>query len=54
MEAFRGNLHAVPLKTDAAMVQICPPVSVVQGDVIDIGEPDGPLTAAHAVSRLRE
>ncbi|MGB2882911.1 MAG: hypothetical protein WBC08_14240 [Rhodoferax sp.] len=45
---------AVPLKTDPAMVQFCPPVSVVQGDVIDIGEPDRPLTASDLASRLRE
>ena len=51
---FVARCAAVPLKTDPAMVQFCPRVSVVQGDVIDIGEPDRPLTAGDRASRLRE
>ncbi len=45
---------AAPLKADVAMVHICPPVSVVVGDVIDIGESLGWFAAAGSISRLKE
>jgi hypothetical protein len=46
--------NAVPLKTDIAMVHICPSQSVVLGCVIDIGESPLWQAATGAISRLRE
>jgi hypothetical protein len=46
--------NAVLRKTDVAMVHYCPRVSVVMGDVIDIGESSWWFSAAEPISRLRE
>ncbi|MCB1937519.1 MAG: hypothetical protein KDF59_16450 [Nitrosomonas sp.] len=49
-----AKLNAAPRKTGIAMVHICPRISVVMGDVIDIGESVWRYRDVRQISRLRE
>ena len=49
-----ASWKAVPRKTGKTMVRFCPRVSVVLGDVIDIGESAWWFAAAGLISRLRD